>query len=65
MITVTNKNRTVLNRRFYTLATVNGTSAELTLYGEIVETSLGEAIILDTGAFCIENKKALDLAVTW
>ena len=37
VITVPNKNRTVLNRRFYTLATVNGTSAELTLYGEIVE----------------------------
>ena len=37
MITVPNKNRTVLNRKFYTLATVNGTSAELTLYGEIVE----------------------------
>lgn len=35
---VPNKNRTVLNRKFYTLATVNGTSAELTLYGEIVET---------------------------
>lgn len=35
------------------------------MYGEIVETSLGEGIILDTGAFCLENKNALDLAVTW
>lgn len=35
------------------------------MYGEIVETSLGEGIILDTGAFCLENKHALDLATTW
>ena len=34
-------------------------------YGEIVETSLGEAIILDTGAFSLENKNALDIATAW
>ena len=34
-------------------------------YGEIVETSLGEAIILDTGEFALYNKNALDIAVEW
>ena len=37
MITVPKSKKTVIDRKFYTLATVNGTSAELTLYGEIVE----------------------------
>lgn len=36
MITVPKSKNTVINRDFYTLAIVNGTRAELTLYGEIV-----------------------------
>lgn len=34
-------------------------------YGEIVETSLGTGIILDSGAFALENPTAVDVAVTW
>lgn len=34
-------------------------------YGEVVETSLGTGIILDSGAFAIDNPKAVDIAVTW
>ena len=34
-------------------------------YGEIVNTSLGEAIILDSGAFALNNPEQLDIAVTW
>lgn len=35
------------------------------MYGEIVETSLGDAIILDTGEFALYNKNAVDIAVDW
>ena len=34
-------------------------------YGEIVETSRGLGIILDTGDFAKEDPEAIDLAVTW
>lgn len=34
-------------------------------YGEIVETSRGTGIILDTGDFVKENPTAIDMAVTW
>lgn len=33
--------------------------------GTIVQTSLGAAIIADTGPFCKKNKTAIDLAVNW
>lgn len=34
-------------------------------YGEIVMTSLGEAIILDTGTFALKNPDQIDVAVDW
>lgn len=34
-------------------------------YGEVVETSRGEGLILDTGEFVREYPDAIDLAVTW
>lgn len=34
-------------------------------YGEIIGTSLGEAIILDTGAFALDNPTQIDVAVNW
>lgn len=35
-------------------------------YGSIVEsTSLGDAIVLDTGEFAKANKQQIDVAVTW
>lgn len=34
-------------------------------YGEIVETSRGLGIIIDTGTFAKTNPTALDIAVTW
>ena len=38
---------------------------ELRPRGTIVETSLGAAIIADTGSFCKNDKTAIDLAVNW
>lgn len=34
-------------------------------YGSIIETSLGEGIVLDTGAFAETNKDQIDIAVDW
>ena len=34
-------------------------------YGSIVETSLGEGIVLDTGAFAVTNKNQIDIATGW
>ena len=34
-------------------------------YGSIIETSLGEGIVLDTGAFAEANKDQIDIAVDW
>lgn len=34
-------------------------------YGEIIETSRGLGIILDTGDFVKDNPTAIDMAVTW
>ena len=34
-------------------------------YGSIVETSLGEGCVLDTGEFAQTNKNQVDIAVTW
>ena len=34
-------------------------------YGTIVQTSLGEGIVVDTGEFALTNPYQLDLAVTW
>ena len=34
-------------------------------YGEVVETSRGLGLILDTGDFAKENPDAIDMAVTW
>lgn len=34
-------------------------------YGSIVETSLGEGIVLDTGAFAEVNKNQIDIATGW
>ena len=34
-------------------------------YGTIVESSLGEAIVCDTGGFADENPSQLDVAVDW
>lgn len=34
-------------------------------YGEIVETSRGQGIILDTGEFVKADPTAIDIAVTW
>ena len=34
-------------------------------YGEIVETSRGLGIILDTGEFAKTNPTAIDMATTW
>lgn len=34
-------------------------------YGEIVETSRGLGIIIDTGTFAKTNPTAIDMAVTW
>lgn len=34
-------------------------------YGSIVNTSLGEGIVLDTGGFAYNNSTQVDIAVTW
>ena len=34
-------------------------------YGEVVKTSLGYGMILDTGEFAISDPDAIDIAVTW
>lgn len=34
-------------------------------YGAVIETSLGEGIVLDTGAFAEVNKNQIDIATGW
>ena len=34
-------------------------------YGEVLETSLGYGMILDSGEFAKSNPEAIDIAVTW
>ena len=34
-------------------------------YGSIVETSLGQGIVLDTGRFALTNQNQIDIATTW
>lgn len=34
-------------------------------YGEVVETSLGYGMILDTGDFALDDPEQIDIAVTW
>ena len=34
-------------------------------YGEFIRTSLGDAIILDCGAFALDNPEQIDIAVAW
>lgn len=34
-------------------------------YGEIIETSLGQGIILDTGSFAKTNPTCIDIATNW
>lgn len=40
-------------------------AARTDLYGQIIESSLGECIVLDTGGFALYNPDQIDIAVNW
>ena len=40
-------------------------AARQDLWGQIIETSLGQGIVLDTGGFAFYNPDQVDIAVTW